>query len=295
MKPAPFQYVAPRTIDEAIEELTGSNGEAKLLAGGQSLVPLLNFRLARPTRLVDLNRVASLAYIAERDGGLAIGAMTRDRAVERDTRIAARAPLLAEAIRCVGHPAIRSRGTLGGSIAHADPAAELPAVALCLEARIIVRGPRGERRLSPSELYLGYLSTSLDADEIITEVWFPAAEPHSGQCWLEFSRRHGDFAIVGVADSLTLEGEAIRTASIAFAGVGGAPLRVEAAEAVLLGGRPDPDRLSASAEAARAAIQPDGDMHASADYRRHLAGVLLERAVRTAYQRARSFSEEPHR
>ena len=175
MKPPPFAYVAPRSLDEALGALAGADDDTKILAGGQSLIPLLNMRLAAPARLVDLGHVTELAHVTERDGGYAIGAMTRQRTLERDDRVTRDVPLLAEAIRWVGHPQIRNRGTLGGSIAHGDPAAELPAVAVCLDARLTVRGPRGSRTLAARDLYLGYLATTLAPDEILTDVWFPKA------------------------------------------------------------------------------------------------------------------------
>ena len=304
MKPAPFEYRAPRSLDEALDMLAGADGDAKILAGGQSLVPLLNMRIASPKRLVDLNRIPDLSYIREQDGGYAIGAMTRDSAVERDARILGDIPLLAEAIGYVGHPTIRNRGTIGGSIAHGDPSAELPAVALCLDARFTVRSPRGTRTLGPADLYLGYLATTLEPEEILTEVWFPKSTPNTGYTWLEFARRHGDYAIVGLGVAITLAKDsplplrgggaggggvsrgAVSEARVVVTGVGGTPVRATAAEAILAGGPPDPDRVRAAMDAVRAAIGPDADVHATADYRRHLAGVLLERAIRLAYNRA---------
>jgi carbon-monoxide dehydrogenase medium subunit len=285
MKPAPFDYVAPRSLDEAIEALRLAGGEAKLLAGGQSLIPLLNFRLATPTCLVDLNRVKELDYVAERHGGIAIGAMARDQAVERDPRIARATPLLAEAVGWVGHPAIRSRGTVGGSLAHADPAAELPAVAVCLDARLTLAGPRGVRQVPAERFFSGYLSTVVEPDEVLTEVWLPSVRPGTGQAWLEFARRHGDFALVGVGVSLSIDGDIVRQARIALAGVGGTPFRAREAEILLIGGTPA-ERASAAADAVRSAIDPEADIHASKAYRVHLAGVLTERAIRLAYQRA---------
>jgi aerobic carbon-monoxide dehydrogenase medium subunit len=285
VKPPPFEYVAPRTLDEALEALATSPGEAKLLAGGQSLIPLLNFRLARPRLLVDLNRVPGLAYIVERDGGIALGAMTRDAAVERELRVALQLPLLAEAIRWVGHAAIRSRGTIGGNLAHADPAAELPAVAVCIDAELSVVGPGGRRKVAAEDFFLGYLTTALQPDEILVECWLPAAQPSTGQAWLEFARRHGDFALVGVAASLTLDREDVRDARIVLTGVGGVPFRAREAETLLVGGPVD-ERVTAAADAVCSAIDPDSDIHASKEYRTHLAGVLTERAVRTAYERA---------
>ena len=285
MKPPPFDYVAPTSIDEAVAALAQGGIEAKVLAGGQSLVPLLNFRLARPTLLVDLNRVAELAYLTERDGGIAIGAMTRQARVERDPALAHSQPLLREAIRWVGHAAIRSRGTIGGSLAHADPAAELPAVAVCLDAQFSVIGPRGRRSIPAADFFLGYLSTALEPDEILVEAWLPALAPCTGQAWLEFARRHGDFALAGVAVSLCLRGERVQTARIVLTGVGGIPVRAREAETLLIGSSVL-ERASAAADAVRSSIDPDADIHASKEYRAHLAGVLTERAVRLAYERA---------
>lgn len=287
MKPAPFEYRAPRSLAEALDALAEGEGDAKVLAGGQSLIPLLNMRLASPRRLVDLNRVADLVYVCEQDGGYAIGAMTRQAAVERDERIRRDIPLLAEAIGHVGHPQIRNRGTLGGSIAHADPSAELPAVAVLLGARATVQGPRGTRTVPVSELYLGYLATTIEPDEILTDVWFPRIPESSGYAWVEFARRHGDFALAAVGVALTLDGDAVGEARIVAAGVGGAPVRTTAAEQVLDGRPLEPDCTSAAVDALRSAIEPDADVHSSSEYRRHLAGVLLERALKIAHARAR--------
>jgi len=285
VKPPPFEYVAPRTLDEAVHELAESDGEAKILAGGQSLIPLLNFRLARPARLVDLNRIPSLTYVTARDGGLAIGAMTRDATVERDPRVATAIPLLDEAIRWVGHPAIRSRGTVGGNLAHADPAAELPAVAVCLDATLTIVGPRGTRTVQAEDFFLGYLTTVLEPDEILTEAWYPGFTHQTGQSWLEFARRHGDFALAGVAVVLTVDHELVESARIVLTGVGGKPFRAREAETLLVGGTIE-ERAPAAADAVRSAIDPDADIHASKEYRTHLAGVLTERAIHVAYERA---------
>jgi CO/xanthine dehydrogenase FAD-binding subunit len=262
MKPAPFEYVAPRSLSEALAALAASDDDAKVLAGGQSLLPLLNFRLAHPSRLIDLNRVPELAYITPRDGGLAIGAMTRDVAIERERRIQATQPLLAEAIAWVGHPAIRARGTVGGSLAHADPAAELPAVAVCLDAQLSVASQRGRRSVAAEDFFLGYLTTALEPDELLVETSLPPLRPGTGQAWLEFSRRHGDFALVGVAVSLTLRNGQVDHARIVLAGVGGRPFRAREAETLLVGGSIH-DRLQATADAVRSAIDPDADIHGS--------------------------------
>src|SRR5437870_4913530 len=287
MKPAPFDYVAPRSLDEAVAALAEGGTDAKLLAGGQSLIPLLNFRLARPALLVDLNRVAELAYVRPRNRGTAIGAMTRQATIERDRALSEKQPLLAEAIRWVGHAAIRSRGTIGGSLAHADPAAELPAVAVCLDAQLSVVGPRGRRTVSADDFFVGYLSTALLSDEILVETWLPPLKPHTGQAWLEFARRHGDFALAGVAVSLSLEDEMVADARIVLTGVGGKPVRAREAETLLVGGSVH-ERASAAAEAARSAIDPDADIHATKEYRAHLASVLTERAILLAHERSLS-------
>jgi len=287
MKPAPFDYVAPRSLDEALAALADGGSDAKLLAGGQSLIPLLNFRLARPSLLIDLNRVAELAYVSPRDKGVAIGAMTRQVTLERDAQLRQAQPLLLEALGWVGHPAIRSRGTLGGSLAHADPAAELPAVAVCLDAQLSVAGPRGHRTVSAEDFFLGYLTTVLEPDEILVETWLPPVRASTGQAWLEFARRHGDFALAGVAVSVTLAHDTVSDARIVLTGVGGKPARAREAETLLVGGRV-PDRASAAADAARSAIDPDADIHATKEYRTHLAGILTERAIHLAHARAQA-------
>jgi aerobic carbon-monoxide dehydrogenase medium subunit len=285
VKPAPFEYVAPRSLDEAVRALRDNNGQTRLLAGGQSLVPLLNFRLAQPERLVDLNRVPELNFVESRDGGLAIGAMTRDAALERDARIATRYPLLADALGWIGHPAIRSRGTLGGSLAHADPAAELPAVAVCLDARLSIQGPRGRRSVNATDFFVGYLTTVLEPNEILSEVWLPPPIAGAGHAWVEFARRHGDFALVGVAVTLILDDEQVIDARIVLAGVAGRPFRAREAETLLVGSTVH-ERAKAAAEAIGGAIEPEADIHASREYRTHLAVVLAERAIRQAHQRA---------
>jgi CO/xanthine dehydrogenase FAD-binding subunit len=268
-----------------VAQLARGGPEAKILAGGQSLIPLLNFRLARPSLLVDVNRVPELNYMRARDGGLAIGALTRQASVERDPNVARSQPLLSEAIRWVGHPAIRARGTIAGSLAHADPAAELPAVAVCLDAQLMVDGPRGRRAVAADDFFRDYLTTALEPDEILVEAWLPPLRPDTGQAWLEFARRHGDFALVGVAVSLTLAAERITRARIVLTGVGGTPVRAREAEMLLLGATAA-ERAAAAADAARSAIDPEADLHASKIYRSRLAGHLTERAIHLAYERA---------
>lgn len=287
MKPPVFAYTAVGSIGEAVAELAEHGDAAKLLAGGQSLVPLLNMRLVTPERLIDLNRVGELAHITARDGGLAIGAMTRQRAVERSALAARHVPLLAEALPWVGHFQIRNRGTVGGSLSHADPAAELPAVAVCLDARLTARGPGGTRTLAASDFFRTPLTTALAPTELLAEVWFPPSPPGSGSAWLELARRHGDYALVGVAAVVTLSGDRVREARLALTGVGDRPIRAQAAERRLVGESLTSGVLAEAAEAVRSAIDPGSDIHATAAYRRHVAGVLTGRALRLAAARAK--------
>jgi carbon-monoxide dehydrogenase medium subunit len=288
VKPPAFDSRAVATVDEALAELERHGDEAKILAGGQSLMPILNMRLAAPAKLVDLNRVAGLSHIAERDGGVAIGAMTRQRDAERSPLVAARVPLLAEALPWVGHAAIRNRGTIGGSLAHADPAAELPAVALCLDARLTVRGADGERTVAARDFFRGALTTALGPTELLVDVWFPGAPPGSGWAWLELSRRHGDYALAGVAAMVALAGGVVREARLALIGVDAVPFRADEAEGLLRGVPLSPEAVAAAADSVRRRSDPPADVHASAAYRRHLAGVLVTRAVALAAERARA-------
>jgi carbon-monoxide dehydrogenase medium subunit len=282
VKPPRFDYHAPTTVDEALGLLTRYQGEAKVLAGGQSLMPLLNFRLVRPAALIDLNRIPALAYIHEANGQVRLGAMTRQRALEFSTVVRQRLPLLVEATRWVGHLPIRTRGTIGGSIAHA----EYPAVLTALEGEVVARSPRGERSLRPADLYQTYLTTTLAADEILTEVRLPAMPAGCGWAFEEFARRHGDFALVGIAAVVMPNSGKPPRVRLATAGVSPVPARLRAAEEIL-----ERDGLSDAAIAAAAAkagelVQPDSDIHASADYRRHLTGVLTARALKRARLRA---------
>jgi CO/xanthine dehydrogenase FAD-binding subunit len=282
MKPPKFDYHAPVSVEDALGLLQRYGGEAKVLAGGQSLVPLLNFRLTRPAALVDLNRIPALAYIGEDDGTVRFGAMTRQRTIEFSPVVARRLPLLAEATKLVGHLPIRSRGTIGGSIAHADPAAEYPAVLTALDGEVVVRGPKGERVVKPRDLFQTYLTTSLAPDEILTEVRLPAMDPRAGFAFEEFSRRHGDFAIVGIAAVIAGEGERCTMARLATAGAGPVPVRLRAAEEILEAQGLGDAAIEAAARRAAELVEPDADIHASADYRRHLTRVLTERGVRRA-------------
>jgi CO/xanthine dehydrogenase FAD-binding subunit len=287
MKPAPFTYAAPSTLEEAIALLREHGDAAKLLAGGQSLMPMLNLRLARPQYIVDLNRIPGLDYIAERDGVLAVGALTRQRSLERSASVRQDYPLLYEATTRIGHRAIRNRGTVGGSIAHADPAAELPAVLVAHGGSIQVQGPRGTRQMVATDYFRSYFTTALDPDEILTEVRFPRPPEGTGWCFMEESRRHGDFAMVGVAVLLTLDtARQCTRVAVVLCGVGGVPHQVAAAPALLLGHTVEAARLRDVAQAAAFEIEPDSDLHASAEFRRHLSTVLIQRAVHRAAERA---------
>lgn len=284
MKPAPFSYVAPDSMDEALALVRRHGTDGKVLAGGQSLVPLLNMRLARPSVLIDLNRLRALDYL--KDGKeIRIGAMTRQRAVELSPLVRQKLPLLAEAVGYVGHPQIRNRGTVGGSMAHADPSAELPAVLAVLEGSVVLRSARGTRTVPASQFFLGYLATALRPDELLVEVRFPAHE-RSGTGFLEIARRHGDYALVGVAVVVDLDGDQARRVRLAFTGVGPAPVRVEEAEAAATRVRLTDQRYAEVGRIAASHLDPESDIHASAAYRKEVAGVLAARALRLAVRRA---------
>jgi carbon-monoxide dehydrogenase medium subunit len=285
VKPPRFEYHAPGDVDEALALLGRYGGEAKLLAGGQSLMPLLNFRLTRPAALVDLNGIRSLAYIEEDAGHVRFGAMTRQRAIEFSPVVRRRLPLLAEATALVGHLPIRTRGTIGGSLAHADPSAEYPAILAALDGAVLVRGPRGERVLTAAALFRGYLATSLGADEMLVEVRLPAMPAGAGFAFEEFSRRHGDFAIVAIACMLIGEGGRCTAARLVTAGTGPVPTRLLPAEELLESDGLSDAAIDAAAERAAALVTPDDDLHASSAYRRHLTRVLTGRALRRAAAR----------
>jgi carbon-monoxide dehydrogenase medium subunit len=281
MKPAPFDYVAPATLDDAVAALAGGGGDAKILAGGQSLIPMLALRLARPALLVDINRLAGLDGIREASGMLEVGALVRQRALERWA--AARSPLFTAVLGHVAHPPIRNRGTVVGNVVHADPASELPAVLLCLEGVVVARGPRGERMIPADRFYRAPLTTALGPDELATAVRFTLPPAGAGWGFAEVSRRHGDFALVGaVAVLACAAGGPVTRARLAFFGVGGTPVRGTAAERTLEGQAPSPARLGEAARAAAAALSPDGDIHATAAYRRQVAETLAERTLTAA-------------
>jgi carbon-monoxide dehydrogenase medium subunit len=285
MKPPRFDYYDPRTLDEALALLREHGDDGKILAGGQSLLPLLNMRLAHPRVLIDINRIAELDYVHATNGEVRIGAAARQRTVEH-ADAARRVPLLADAIRCVGHPQIRNRGTVCGSLAHADPAAELPGVAVALGATFVVRSATGERMLSPGEFFVHYLTTSLKADEMLVEVRFPISPEGWGWAFEEVSNRHGDYALCGVAAGVRVEDSRILDARLAYVGAGPVPVRLIEAERVAASGADVEEGARAAAAEAESRLEPDADIHASSEFRRHLAGVLTQRALRRAYERA---------
>jgi carbon-monoxide dehydrogenase medium subunit len=282
MKLPPFEYEAPTTVAEAIDLLAEHLDEASILAGGQSLIPLLALRLARPEVLIDINGLAELSGVSATDGGVAIGAMTREYVAEVSKVIADTVPLLAAALPLIGHEAIRSRGTIGGSLAHADAAAELPAVARALDAEFVVRGPSGERVIPAAQWFEGYLTTARRPDELLVEIRFPTAGRGTGVSFQEVARRHGDFAIVGLAVSLVLSGGVISDARLAFAGVSDVPVRAAAAEDLLAGETPSAELFDEAARLATGDIDPPADLHGSSDYRKTVAAAIVRRGLRAA-------------
>ena len=286
MKPPRFDYHAPENLAEALDLLADSGPDARILAGGQSLVPVLNFRLARPQVLIDINRIPELAGIEDRGDRLVIGAMTRQREIETSDSVARAVPLLHEATRYVAHLPIRTRGTVGGSIANADPAAEDPAVAAALEATMVCRSRRGERRIAAAGFFVDVLTTALEPDEMLVAVEFPGIPDGAGAAFAEISRRDGDFALAGVAAQITVSNGRVSDARIAACGVGPAPMRFRNAEEILLDSAGEPETMDAAADAVAASCDPHEDVHASAAYRRQLAAAMTRRALIGAHARA---------
>jgi aerobic carbon-monoxide dehydrogenase medium subunit len=286
MKLPQFEYEAPATVSEALDLLAKHEDEASVLAGGQSLIPLLALRLAYPAVLIDVNGIDELSGVSADNGSVAIGAATREYVAETSQTIADAVPLLAAALPLIGHEAIRSRGTVGGSLAHADPAAELPAVARALDAEFVLRGPSGERVVPAADWFEGYLTTSRRPDELLTHVRFPAARPGTGVSFQEVARRHGDFAIVGLGASLTLSDGAIGDARLAFAGVSDVPVRAAEAEDLLVGETPSDELFDEAARRATAGIDPPADLHGSSEYRKKVAAALVRRGLRAAADNA---------
>ena len=288
MKPAPFDYFAPTTVDEVRDLLAQYGDDAKILAGGQSLVPVMALRLSQPSVVIDVNRLRELDYIRDDAHGLAIGAITRHRTVERSPQVREKAPLLSAAIEWIGHPQIRNRGTIGGSLAHADPAAELPALAVALDATFTVTNASGAKRtLKASDFFVSYLTTALAADDLLSEIYFPSLPAGMGWSFKEIARRHGDFALVGVAATVGLDGAGVCSdVRVALFGVAPTAVRAPGAEQALLGQKPSEQAIAAAAAAIASNIEPPADVHASAAYRVYVATNLARQALTEAVQRA---------
>ncbi len=288
MKLPPFEYASPSTLQEATALLAQHNGEARPIAGGQSLLPIMAFRLAAPALLVDLNRIPGLNSIEVREDGVYVGALTRWSQIEADERLASAHPLLREAVTNIAHYQIRNRGTIGGSLAHADPAAEMPALVITCEAEINITGAKSTRTVAARDFIKGPLETALESDELIISVKFPLWQPHRRWAFKEFAKRRGDFALGGVALHFNedAQGNASRVHIGAF-GTGETPARLAAAEQFVTGKRVDAQVAHAAGNIARSAVQAAGDMHASAEYRQALIGTLLERALIEAASRGR--------
>ncbi|HEU4342737.1 MAG TPA: xanthine dehydrogenase family protein subunit M [Candidatus Binatia bacterium] len=287
MKPAPFEYFSPDEIDDALELLSRHGEDGKILAGGQSLMPLMNLRLARPRVIVDINRLAALDYISPGAGGeLTIGALTRQRSLEQSTVVKDRNPLLAATMPLIGHFQIRNRGTIGGSLAHADPAAELPAVSLALDVEFVVKSAVGERRIPAREFFLGYMTTAIEPTELLTEIRVPGWRPGSRWAIEEVARRRGDFAIVGVVVLLQLSGAGLcEKARLALFGVGDHPVRISRGEEILIGNRPESNIFKEVAKAVAEELDPTSDVHASQEYRKEVGAFLTRKALQTAMAR----------
>jgi carbon-monoxide dehydrogenase medium subunit len=289
MKPAPFKYIAATSLEHALSLKAEHGDDAKFLAGGQSLMPTMNFRLAQPAILIDINGIDSGAGIRPGDAGHSrIGALTRYRTLERDTAFARAFPLIAEALPHIAHPQIRNRGTVGGNLSHADPASELPAIAVALQARFHIRAAKQQRWIEAANFFVGALTTDLKPDEMLVEIELPLLRPRTGCGFMEIARRRGDFAIVGIAAVITLgDRDECTHARLAFCGVGETPIDASSAANALIGHQLTEQAACDVAASVQVMIDPGGSVHATADYQRHVAGVLTERALQTAYQRAR--------
>ena len=288
MKPAPFEYYVPDSIEQALDLLREHGDTARLLAGGQSLVPAMNFRVVQPGVLIDLNRVGELKYIRDDNATLHIGAMTRERELEFDPAISSKAPLLAEALPHVAHPQIRNRGTLGGSLANADPAAELPVIMLAMGARLKVRNADGERWVDARDFFVGMFTTDLAADDMLVEIELPFAPPHTGWSFMEVAPRAGDYALMGVAALVTLdEDRRCKQARLVYLNAGDGPVEAREAGSVLEGKMPGTDSIDEAADlASQKEINPFGNIHTSPEFQRHLARVLTRKTLKQALERA---------
>jgi CO/xanthine dehydrogenase FAD-binding subunit len=287
VKPAPFEYHRPRGLAEALALLQEIGDDGKILAGGQSLMPMMNFRLAAPAHLIDINFISGLDYIRSENGALKIGCLARQAQVLSDSLIRQRSPLVAAALAHVGYEQTRNRGTICGSLAHADPAAELPAALLALDGSVTVASAGDKREIAAREFFQSYLTTALGGDEMVLEASVPEQPPNSGSSFIEFARRFGDFAIVGVAATLMLEQDRIADARIALTGVADRPWRERGVEEKLIGQKASPELFISVAYDVASTIEPGSDIHATAKYRRSLAGVLTRRALNEAWQQVR--------
>jgi CO/xanthine dehydrogenase FAD-binding subunit len=288
MKPAPFRYVAARSLEQALALKAEHGDEARFLAGGQSLVPTMNFRLTQPAMLIDINPLDELAGVRNGGDRVRIGALTRYRSLERDPMTAVKLPLIAEALPVIAHPQIRNRGTIGGNLAHADPASEMPAIVLTLGGRLRAQSVRGERWIEARDFFVGALTTALETDEMLTEIELPVAAAGSGACFLEMSRRRGDFAIIGVACMVRINPQGqCAEARIGLCNAGDGPVYADQASDSLVGREIGEREIAEAAALVQGAIDPGGSIHARKDYQRHIAGVLTVRALTAANERAR--------
>jgi len=288
MIPGPFDYLVPQTIDEAIAALAQHGDDAKILAGGQSLIPAMRFRLASPTMLIDINRLSMLEYVRQENGHLAIGALTREHELETSADLARSYPLLFDAAHVIADPLVRNRATVGGNIAHADPANDHPAVMLAYNAQVVARGPSGDRVIPIDELFVGLFETSLAHDELLTEIRIPKPAAGSGGAYLKIERKVGDYAVAAVAVQLTMEGNRVSAARVALTNVSSVPMRSSGAERALIGQELNDEVLEAAGRAAAEECDPSNDLRGTAEYKRDLTRVLTKRAVRKAAERAAS-------
>jgi CO/xanthine dehydrogenase FAD-binding subunit len=289
MKPAPFKYIAASSLDHTLSLKAEYGDEARFLAGGQSLIPAMNFRLARPAVLIDINGLSELATIDwPKEREMRIGALTRYCALERSGAVLKACPLFADALPHIAHPQIRNRGTVGGNLCHADPASELPAVAVAMQARMVIKSSRGAREVAAADFFVGLLTTDIRDDEMLVEVTFPLLPQRTGCCFMEVARRRGDFALAGVAVIVSLDEEArCSNLRLVLCGVGETAVDMSPAASLLIGERCTEQAIEAIAADVQRAIAPAGNVHASPDYQRHIAGVLTRRAINIACERIR--------
>ncbi|MDO8785743.1 MAG: xanthine dehydrogenase family protein subunit M [Syntrophales bacterium] len=288
MKPFSFEYFKPNNIDEAISLLNGYGEDAVILAGGQSLIPLMNLRLARPKYIIDINKIAELSYIKDTNGGLSIGALTRHREIEKSDIIKSKYPILSKTVSLIGNPQIRNWGTIGGSISHADPGGELPTLLLALNGKVKVVGNQGEREIDGDDLFLGYLTTSIEKTEILREVYIPEISPKMGWEFVELTKRSHDFAIVSVAVLMSIDNAGkCNDVRISLGGVGSMPVRAKGAEEFLMDKAINDDSINEAANIASEEAEPESDIHASAEYRKEMVKVFVNRGLISALDRVR--------